>query len=78
MSRARTLPLPARALPPRRLAATLALPAATGTVLRLAAAVGLCVAILAHGLVDYLLAFTGHYLFLGFLIGGIAAAADRT
>jgi O-antigen ligase len=39
---------------------------------------GLCVAILVHGLVDYLLAFTGHYLFFGFLIGGIAAAADRT
>jgi hypothetical protein len=31
---------------------------------------GLSAAILVHGLVDYLLAFTGHYLFLGFLIGG--------
>ena len=39
---------------------------------------GLSAAILVHGLVDYLLAFTGHYLFLGFLIGGIATGADRT
>lgn len=39
---------------------------------------GMSAAVLAHGLVDYLLAFTGHYLFLGFLIGAIAAPADRT
>jgi len=34
---------------------------------------GLTVALLAHGAFDYLLAFTGHYLFFGFLIGMIAA-----
>ncbi len=34
---------------------------------------GLVAGVLIHGLVDYLLAFTGHYLFLGFLIGSISA-----
>jgi hypothetical protein len=37
------------------------------------AALGLVCGVLAHGLVDYVLAFTGHYLFLGFLIGSISA-----
>jgi O-antigen ligase len=36
------------------------------------ALLGLTVAVLAHGLVDYTLAFTGHYLFFGFLIGSVA------
>jgi hypothetical protein len=34
---------------------------------------GLATGLFAHGVVDYVLAFTGHYLFLGFLIGSIAA-----
>jgi hypothetical protein len=38
--------------------------------------VGLAVAVVAHGFVDYLLAFTGHYLFFGFLIGAIAGARE--
>lgn len=37
---------------------------------------GMTVAVLAHGLVDYVLAFTGHYLFLGFLVGSIAARRE--
>ncbi len=34
---------------------------------------GLLVGLAAHGVVDYVLAFTGHYLLFGFVIGGIAA-----
>lgn len=41
-----------------------------------AGACGLVAAIAAHGLVDYLLAFTGHYLVLA-LVVGIAAALSR-
>jgi hypothetical protein len=37
------------------------------------ALLGLVTGVLAHGVVDYLLAFTGHYLFLGLLVGLIAA-----
>lgn len=37
---------------------------------------GMTVAVLAHGVVDYVLAFTGHYLFFGFLIGSIAARQE--
>lgn len=40
------------------------------------ALLGMTVAVLAHGLVDYVLAFTGHYLFFGFLIGSIGAARE--
>lgn len=34
---------------------------------------GLAVGLVAHGVVDYVLAFTGHYLFMGFLVGSISA-----
>jgi O-antigen ligase len=37
---------------------------------------GVTVAVLAHGAFDYVLAFTGHYLFLGFLIGSIEAPRE--
>lgn len=37
---------------------------------------GMTVAVLAHGAFDYVLAFTGHYLFFGFLIGSIAAPRE--
>lgn len=36
----------------------------------------LTVGLVAHGAFDYVLAFTGHYLFFGFLIGSIAAAPE--
>ena len=43
-----------------------------------AAALGALLAFAAlHGLVDYLLAFTGHYLVLGFTVGAAAALAPR-
>jgi len=34
---------------------------------------GLVIALLAHGVVDYVLAFTGHYLLLAFVVGSCAA-----
>jgi hypothetical protein len=37
------------------------------------ALLGLSVGLMAHGVVDYVLAFTGHYLFMGFLVGSISA-----
>lgn len=37
------------------------------------ALLGLSVGLAAHGVVDYVLAFTGHYLFMGFLVGSISA-----
>jgi hypothetical protein len=42
-----------------------------------AALLGLVAAIAAHGVVDYVLAFTGHYLAFGFVVGSVTAAADR-
>ncbi len=45
---------------------------------RSAAPLGLVVVLAVHGLVDYVLAFTGHYLVLGFAVGAAAAAdGDR-
>lgn len=38
-----------------------------------AALFGLVIALLAHGVVDYVLAFTGHYLLLAFVVGSCAA-----
>jgi hypothetical protein len=39
------------------------------------ALLGLVAGIFAHGVVDYVLAFTGHYLLLGFVVGSCAAFA---
>ena len=38
-----------------------------------AALLGLATGIVAHGAVDYVLAFTGHYLLLGFVVGMASA-----
>jgi hypothetical protein len=57
----------------RRLSVSGATPAEHGiAALLLAATAGLAT----HGLVDYTLAFTGHYLFLGFVVGAASAPAD--
>jgi hypothetical protein len=42
-----------------------------------AALLALMAGIVAHGAVDYVLAFTGHYLMFGFVVGGIAAPGPR-
>jgi hypothetical protein len=39
--------------------------------------VSLLAFVAAHGVVDYVLAFTGHYLVLGFAVGTAAALAPR-
>jgi len=39
-----------------------------------AALLGLSAGLAAHGLVDYVLAFTGHYLLLGFVVGSVSTA----
>jgi O-antigen ligase len=39
---------------------------------------GLLTVVVSHGLVDYVLAFTGHYVFLGYLVGSVAALPVRT
>jgi hypothetical protein len=41
-----------------------------------AALLALVAGIAAHGVVDYVLAFTGHYLMFGFVVGGIAAPPE--
>lgn len=51
-------------------------PAATRAQGLAAALLGLCVGLAAHGLVDYVLAFTGHYLLFGFVVGSVSAREE--
>jgi hypothetical protein len=41
------------------------------------ALLGLVAGLAAHGLVDYLLAFTGHYLLFAFVVGSCAALLGK-
>jgi len=55
------------------LAAWRALPAAVPHERALAETLlGLLAGLAAHGMVDYVLAFTGHYLFFGFVVGAVS------
>jgi hypothetical protein len=42
-----------------------------------AALLGLSAGLAAHGVVDYVLAFTGHYLLFGFVVGAVSAKSDQ-
>jgi O-antigen ligase len=61
-------------------AAARALAASSGADGMCLALLGLLAGLFAHGLVDYVLAFTGHYLLFGFVVGscaGLATPAPR-